>query len=305
MLNGLYITQHDSGVLLFEKKVETPQYDPDLFSSLLSAIRSFTSAIHMGELTSFTTHNKQILISLAEKVVVSMIMDLDDPTEEWQGLAYEIGQEFNKTFNHLQNYSGNRSQFVVFNEIADTILNQKSESFLMQVAKWGQKEYGGDLHMNQCLINKSNKQVPIDIVIDRGELKDLKFAEKFFSKAHPGYNRDLTFIRVIDDVAGQNEVEQYIENCREFDFECRREDRCEKYFDYFPSKIIVVARDFSPTVAERLEEITRKDRKTKKHYVFSTSFGWHGRFKAKKTLMFNCFVELWKWATPYPERVFF
>ncbi|MHA1132003.1 MAG: hypothetical protein ACTSQQ_14480, partial [Candidatus Helarchaeota archaeon] len=119
-------------MLLFEKSFESSQIDPDLFSSLLSAIRNFSSAIHMGELTSFTTQNKTILVSLTEETMVALMLKLNESIDEWQGKAFEIGRHFNKKYD-LSVFNGNRSQFLSFNESIDTILKQKMDPFVIQV----------------------------------------------------------------------------------------------------------------------------------------------------------------------------
>ncbi len=303
MIDGLFIIQRKSGVLLYEKMLESSKIDADLFSSLLTAIRAFSAEIHMGELTSFTTQNKTLLISQAENATVAVMLKGNASIDEWQGKAYEIGKQFNEAYD-VSAFNGNRSQFVTFNETVDLILNQKSDSLVIQVAKWAGKEFGGDIHVQQTLINSTNTTVPIDIIIDKGELKDLRKREKLINKFFPGYNRDITFIKIFDERASQNDVEQFIETCKDFGYECSSKERCEKYFDYFPSKVIILARNFSPLVSERLEEITKKEKRRKKHYIQSNHLTKHAKFKSIGSSIFNCYIELWKWKEPYPERIF-
>ncbi|MHA1132055.1 MAG: hypothetical protein ACTSQQ_14785, partial [Candidatus Helarchaeota archaeon] len=144
----------------------------------------------------------------------------------------------------------------------------------------------------------------IDIIIDRGELKDLRKLERYISKFFPGYNRDISFIRTIDGIASQKDIEQFIDDCKDFGYECRAKERCTQYFDYFPSKILIVAKEFSPTALERVNEITKVDRKRKKHYILSNHLNWHAKLKSRGMVLFNCYVELWKWQHPHPNRIF-
>lgn len=307
MLNGLYIIHRLSGNLLFEKTYEEFLVDTDLFSSLLTAIRSFIAEIHMGELTSFTTHNKKIIISLSENVVVALVLGGGASLEKYQGIAYELGHQFDQVYSPiLKVWDGNRGQFAPFKANLGLILNTTQEPFVVQVAKWANKEFGGEIHIDQELITSSEQGFQVNLIIDRGKLKDLKLREKFLGKFYRGYNRDIFFFKVQEEQIGLNDVEKFIENCKDLGYECHQQERCEHYFDYFPSKVILIAPHFSPTALEKLEEITHFDEKQKKHYIISNQIGKHSRHMAikRKFPMLRCHVELWKWANPYPERIF-
>lgn len=305
MLDCIYIVHRESGRLLLEKKFEEVQIDPDLFSGLLEAIRNFTRDIHVGMLTSFSTHDKQVLISLTESVVVALIMHIEASAEKWQGIAYEIGHQFSQSYD-LTQWDGNRKTFNSFGEKIDSILNNQKDAFVVEVAKWAAQEFGGHIHIDQQLISYSYGGIPIDIVIDRGELKDLHTREQILSKFYKGYNHDIVFFRVIDGTMGLEEIEQFIETCKDFGYECHNKERCELYFDYFPSKIIIIAREFSPVALSQAHEFMLEDKKLKKHYILSNHLkhirplSLHGR----GTKLFNCYIELWQWKSQRPERVF-
>ncbi|HUY00980.1 MAG TPA: hypothetical protein VMV49_15565 [Candidatus Deferrimicrobium sp.] len=290
---------------MFERKLSEFGLDSDLFSGLLSAIQSFTSAIHIGILTSFTTLNKKILISLTENIVVALILDIRDSTEEWQGKAYEIGHDFDQTFD-LNLWKGNRDQFLPFNEKISLILQKEKDSFVVQVAQWAAKEFGGEIHIDEKLLTSSDQEFLVNIIIDRGMLQDIKFREKIISKVHKGYNRDLIFLKVIDDIVGLKDAEEYIESCKDLGFECHQKDRCDHYFDYFPSKIIIIAREFAPPAIEKIHQLTYFHKKENNHFIISNCLPRHTRNPTKngKIKMFQCQVELWIWKVPYPERFF-
>ena len=307
MINGVYIIHRKSGGLLFEKTYEQFPIDKDLFSGLLTAIRGFLKEIHMGELTSFSTLEKKIIISLTENIVVALILDLAASTEKYQGIAYEIGHQFSQVHGvDLQEWDGNRAQFKSFNEQVGAILSNELDPFIVRVAKWAIKEFGGDIHLGQQLVTSSEMELPMNIIIDRGELKDLGFREKFLNKFHKGYNRDLIFFKVVNHLIGLNELERFIEACEDLGYECRQKERCEHYFDYFPSKIIIIAQEFSPPALEKIEELTHLNKKSNKHFIVSKHLGKSikGAVKKGKFPMFQCQIELWKWDFPYPERIF-
>ena len=122
MLNNICIIDRASGRLMLERKSDNIIVDADLFSSLISAIHSFTTAIQMGELTSFTTHSKKILLSVTDYLIIVLIMDSSDSSEKWLGTAYEIAHEFESQF-ELANWNGNRSTFSGFERKLNAILN--------------------------------------------------------------------------------------------------------------------------------------------------------------------------------------
>lgn len=307
MINGIYIIHRNSGNLLFEKTYEHSPIDKDLFSGLLTAIRGFLKEIHMGELTSFSTLKKKIIISLTENIVVAIILDIAASSEKYQGIAYEIGSQFSQVFGaDLKKWDGNRTIFKSFNEQVGGILSNEQDPFIVQVAKWAHKEFGGDIHLEQQLVTSSEMDLLMNIIIDHGELKDLRSREKMLNKFHKGYNRDLIFFKAVNDVIGLNELEQFIEVCEDLGYECRQKERCEQYFDYFPSKIIIIAQDFSPPALERIEDLTYLNKKSNKHFIVSKHLekDIKGAVKKGKFPIFQCQVELWKWDAPYPERIF-
>ena len=107
---------------MLEGKSNNIIVDADLFSSLISAIHSFITAIQMGELTSFTTHSKKILLSVTDYLIIVLVMDSSDSSEKWLGTAYKIAHEFESQFK-LVNWNGNRNIFSGFEPKLNAILN--------------------------------------------------------------------------------------------------------------------------------------------------------------------------------------
>lgn len=122
MLNNICIIDRASGRLMLERRSNNIIVDTDLFSSLISAIHTFTAAIHMGELTSFNTHSKKILLTATDYLIIVLIMDCNDSSEKWSGTAYKIAREFESQFK-LANWNGNRNIFSRFEPKLNAILN--------------------------------------------------------------------------------------------------------------------------------------------------------------------------------------
>ncbi len=305
MIDCLYIIHRGSGRLLLEKRFEEVKIDPDLFSGLLEAIRNFIKEIHVGILTSFTTHEKQVLISLTENVVVALIMHIEAHAEQWHAIAYEIGKVFDKNYDLLR-WNGNRDIFKPFEHKIDFILQNQKDNLVIQVAKWAEKEFGGHIHIDQALITDEYGEVPIDIVIDCGEVQDVALREKLLKKRYKGYERNILFFRVIEGTIGLDEIKQFLESCKHFGYECHKEG-CERIFNNFPTKIIIVARDFSPIALSHIHDFMQEDKKLNKHYILSNHLKHLLRFSLHRRLtrLFNCYIELWEWKTPHPECVFF
>jgi hypothetical protein len=114
------------------------------------------------------------------------------------------------------------------------------------------------------------------------------------------FSANVTFIKVIDSVAGKSEVLDFIDSLKTFG-KLRHKNDNENEFPYFPSKAIVIARDYSPTLMDELEKLPRFSNKAAIPGThISPDAGMMGAPSAMK-----CFIEVWKWNdSGYPERIF-
>ncbi|MHA1268911.1 MAG: hypothetical protein ACTSPY_03920 [Candidatus Helarchaeota archaeon] len=298
MLYSVIIINKISGVCLFSEK--ELDFDSALFSGFLTAVQNFAENLKIGSLTSFITNDKIIVISSGEYAIVSLIVDLEDNADEWFNHAYTIVTKFEEIYD-LEKFSGDVGQFKSFSEELKKILRQKEESFLLKVARWAKKEFGGELQLNTVLVpRKGSPQLKVDILLDRGDIDPEKLHNKLSIQRFQGLKKDIIFIKLVDGIVGRGEVKDFIEAITEFGN--TEIDESSEVFPYFPKMIVIVGRDFSDTVDDLTEKLYRV--KNKKHFIQSKYLNLKVLGPLGKLEIFNAWVEYWKWKEPYPERIF-
>jgi len=300
MLHAIIILEKSSGLCVFSENY-TIDFDSTLFSGFLTAIQNFTENLKIGTLTSFITNDKAIVISASDYVSVALIIDLDDDVDEWFDKAYEIGQRFEEIYD-MENWKGSLAEFNGFKDELKKLLVKKEENYLLAVAKWAKKEFGGEIRVNAILKPRKNKpKLKVDILLDRGDIDPRNLPNKLYLKRFQGLKKDLIFIKVVDGIVGRGEIKDFIEQVQEFGhFELEQVE--EDIFPYFPKMVVIVGRDFSDTVKDL--ESTLYKVKNNKHYIQSKYLNLKVVGQLAKTELFNAYIEYWKWDTPYPIRIF-
>ncbi|MFW9991716.1 MAG: hypothetical protein ACFFD4_06625 [Candidatus Odinarchaeota archaeon] len=295
-IDGIIIFDSVSGLPLFSKLVDD-KIDDTLFSGFASAIRQFSDQLSLGGLSSFVTEEKIIFLAARSRIITAIIAPVDLEYKKVYSLAYRIGEKFEQTYELVEEVP-DQAKFRDFNEIIDKTLKEEEIPFLIQATEFARKEFGGAVSVQPKLQMRGGQLGVIDIVVDRGEKKS-SFRGKLFIKLRKltAFSEDLTFIKVVDGVAGRGEVMDFLDSLKEFGDD---RDESTEEFPFFPSRGVVIARDFSPTVFEGLEKIQRFGGK-------AALSGDHVTRRAKLKAapdVARCFIELWKWKEDYPERVF-
>ncbi len=299
MMHSIIIIKKDSGICLFSEK--SLEFDSTLFSGFLTAVQNFSENLKIGSLTSFITNDKAIVISSTENLTVSIIIDLEDNIDDWFDKAYLIGEKFEELYD-IKNWSGEIGQFKDFSEELNKILHAKEESFLLKVAKWAKKEFGGELQLNTVLLPREGAQkLKVDILLDRGEISPKKIQDKISLKRFQVLKKDIIFIKVIDGIVGRGEVKDFIEKVQQFGH-LETDNLNENIFPYFPKMVVICGRDFSDTVYDLTDELYKV--KNNKHYFLSKYLNIKLISQLGILDTLNAWVEYWKWKEPYPERVF-
>ncbi|MHA1751515.1 MAG: hypothetical protein ACTSYZ_04020 [Candidatus Helarchaeota archaeon] len=299
MLHSVIIIKKDSGICLFSEK--ELDFDSTLFSGFLTAVQNFAENLKIGRLTSFVTNDKVVVISSSEQVIASLIVDLEDNIDDWFSKAYIICEEFEKKYN-LEEWSGEIGNFEEFSEILKEIFKSEKKNFLVEVAKWAKKEFGGELQINALLSpEKGASKLKVDILLDRGELDISTIYDKLSVFRFQGLKKDIIFIKVIDGIVGRGEIKDFIESVEQFG-QMEIDEKDEEIFPYFPKMIVIVGREFSDTVFDLTDKLYRV--KNKKHFIQSKNLNLKLLGPIGKLEIFNAWVEYWKWKEPYPERIF-
>lgn len=299
-IDGIVIIDAVSGVPLFSKLTSI---DSTLFSGFVTAIRSFSSELSLGGLSSFTTEEKNIFLAARKRVVTAIIAPASSESKKIYSLAYKIGEAFEEMYEITE--TPDLEKFKDFSEKLEEILKEKEVPLLLQAVEFAKKEFGGQVSIRPELKVGHGKTVVIDIVVDRGKKKAASILDKLVQKVWAAFSEDITFIKVIDGVAGRGEVVDFIESLKSFGDESLRgfhenKGHVSEEFPYFPAQAAIIARDYSSTVFEEVEKLQRVDGKA---YIPGVHVTWGARGK-RFPVSSKCFIELWKWKQDYPERVF-
>ncbi|MFX0063537.1 MAG: hypothetical protein ACFFC7_15290 [Candidatus Hermodarchaeota archaeon] len=164
-IEALTIIDGTSGVPLFSKLEIS--IDDALFSGFLTAIRNFTKEMSLGGLSSFTTDEKTVYLVARSSVIVALIVSKKVPFEKIYSIAYTIGEKFEKEYDLSANIV-EPDEFKNFSSFIDQIIKEKEVPFLIRVAEFAQKEFGGQLSVQPQLKNRHGNYHKIDLVLDRG-----------------------------------------------------------------------------------------------------------------------------------------
>lgn len=289
----------ESGLPLFSKLKDN--IDDVLFSGLLTAIKSFISELSLGGLSSFSTDEKNFYLTGRETITTCIISEKSLDFKEVYSLAIELSSKFETMFGTEIQDRVDVSYFYKFQETLDDVLNKKNSDipFDIKVAEFVKKEFGENISYQPKLKNNEEKFITIDLLVDNGSnISGLR--NKVISRVHKSFSRDTTFIKVIDGVAGRAESKQFLDLIKTFGARFSG-PKDPEIFGYFPRKAVIIARNYSPTVFEELDNLKRHS--TKAFIPATHILPTAGAHSAPDDM--KCYVELWKWKDDsYPERIF-
>lgn len=295
-IDGLTIIQAHSGLPLFAKLSNS--IDETLFGGMLTAIKGFAGELSLGGLSSFTTDEKTIFLANREYITVAVIAPKDLEFQKVYSLAYSVGEKFENMYD-LTNISPiNTEQFKSFNKVVDDFVNESEIPFIIKVAEFAKKEFGGSISIQPKLKDRNGDIITdIDIVVDRGKKVEKGIKNKFVAKVHKAFSEDITFVKAISSTAGRGEVQNFLDLLNKFGGRFSSNTQ-EDGFRFFPSRAAIVAYDFSPTVIEILEKLPKENNRS---YIGATHIIPTASFSAAPQVT-KCYIELWKWHNgKYPE----
>ena len=297
MIDGILIIDSESGLPLYSK---LQNVDDVLFGGFLSAIKSFIKELSLGVLSSFTTDKKHFILTAGVNKTTCLISSKNLDFKEVYSLALEISSDF-KNFLVL-----NKREFLIisirkFDVPLQEILNKETKNipYMIQVVEFVKKEFRGNISYQPKIKNKDGKIIPVDLLIDNGKANS-RTNGKLLSKFHKPFSRETTFIKVFNSTIGRAEVTQFIDSVKTLGLNSSDVEDPEIY-GYFPKKVPIIVRDFSPTVLEEVGKLKRFKNKAYFTPSHKSEMMGHGHMKRKGI----CLVELWKWDdTTYPVRNF-
>ena len=281
------ILHNSSGLSLFSYLQDT--FDENLLSGLITAIKEFTKELALGGLSSFTTDERSIYLIGRNYCTVALITTESD-FQKIYAIGYKLGEQFEEKFDLSQLKFVDSSKFEPFRDDLFKILAEKDTPFLISVAEFVKKEFGGEISIQPSFKNNDGKTITVDLLSDRGKKKHQGIFGSMATHMMKSYSEEVTFVKVIDDTAGRGEVIDFVDILKTFG-RLRTKNIDENVFPYFPSKAIVVARDFSPTVIDEIKKLPKFGGKTG---IAGTHISPDAGMPGAPASM-KCFVELWQW----------
>lgn len=292
------ILDNKSGLSLFSYLNEGSM-DDNLFSGLITAIKEFTKELALGGLSSFRTDEKSIYLIGRNFCTVALISSEEEFQKNYS-IGYKIGQAFEDKYDLSDIKVIDSTLYEDFRSDVKQILTEEDTPFLISVAEFVKKEFGGELSVKPTFKNNNGKVITLDMITDRGRKQHQGLFGGLATHMMRSFSEDVTFVKVVETTAGRGEVLDFLDLIRTFG-KLRTKNLEEDVFRYFPAKAIVIARDFSPTVFDEIEKLPKYGGKAG---IPGTHISPDAGMKGAPNSM-KCFVELWKWQdNKYPERIF-
>ncbi|MHA2297314.1 MAG: ADP-ribosylation factor-like protein [Candidatus Hodarchaeales archaeon] len=160
-IDGVIIFDSVSGLPLFSKVDES--IDSIMFSGFITAIRTFSTHLSLGGLSSFTTEEKRVFLAAKTRIITAMIISGDLEFKQGYSVAYEISEKFEDTY-EVQIHGGtDLYAYREFNSKLNEILS--NNPFLIQdaeVAKPVQPKWEEKI-IHAYSMNQQEELVPINI----------------------------------------------------------------------------------------------------------------------------------------------
>ncbi|MHA1768560.1 MAG: hypothetical protein ACTSV3_01770 [Candidatus Thorarchaeota archaeon] len=277
------------GVVIFEAKSGIPLYsrmkgktDPSLFSSFVAAIGHFSKELRFGGLSSFTTEEKVIYLAPREKTITALIAPKKKEYQEAYSLASELGRRFEENIELPR--VPQPKQFDSFAQVADEFLKRIQNPFVSEVSAFVTAQYKGEVSVKARLFKKDGSQGTIDLLVDAS-------ASNGNSRATTDqFGSNYIFVKVCEGSFGRLQMIDFIDSLDGFGVRVMDKDGL-AFRPYFPSRAVVVARDYHQGAIQFLERLpTHRDRR----YVDGAHI--YAGLKLKDIPKESrCFVDLWLW----------
>ncbi|MHA2115214.1 MAG: hypothetical protein ACXABM_06940 [Candidatus Thorarchaeota archaeon] len=279
-IEGIVIFDAVSGVPLFSRMKGTT--DPSLFSSFIAAIGHFSKQLKFGGLSSFSTEEKVIYLAPRENIITALIAPKKKEYQEAYTLANELGRQFEDDQSSKDSSQENGN--LEFAEIADQYLRRIQNPFVSRVSEFIMNHYGGEVSIKPRLMKRDGSQGFVDLLMDSRTKRD------FNERGAGMFGENYGFVKVSESRIGRVQIIDFFDSLGDFGVLSMRKDETVLQ-PYFPSKAVIVAREFDSSVFDYLRKLPsdKKGKYVDGAYVF---VGLKMKGIPKET---RCFVELWQW----------
>ncbi|WP_371803151.1 hypothetical protein [Candidatus Lokiarchaeum ossiferum] len=235
MIHQIYILTSDSGLPLVQVDFneipnEEASKDTILFSGALTSIRLFLKECKIGDLSNFTTNDKQIEMCYLTYITVAVVADRESPSKKiLEDITSDIAAMFISIFkNTLENFNGNLSPFQEFSAELKEFVNLKLEQSREKETKfqpvlntsvqnshsieeWLKNQFSMDAQIDtqkELLID--GKILKMDYILNSGSRK-LNRIDKFLARRLYKLDfQDQILVKVLDVVHGPAQIKEFL-----------------------------------------------------------------------------------------------
>ncbi len=286
-IEGVVIFDAQSGIPLFSRV--SKGIDSSLFSSFISAIVHFAKNMELGGLTSFTTEEKMIFLAPRENTITALITPTRKEFQEAASLAGELGKQFEDKYNmpdilQPQNYKE-------FQATAEEFLRKVKNPFVSNVATFVHDKYGGSVAIKPRLMKENGNEGTVDMLVNLGvRYDDGEESPKNGKKTQDIYSESYIFCKLSEGRMSRGEVIEFIDSLDGYGIRAMKKDRME-FIPYFPTRAVIVAREYADTVFDFLKKLPREDERI---YV-DGSHVFAGRRISGGPKSAKCYVDIYRW----------
>jgi hypothetical protein len=290
-IEGVIIFDSQSGIPLFSRL--KGDVDPSLFSSFIAAVGHFSNEMKMGGLSSFTTEEKVIYLAARERIITALVAPKKPEYQLAYSLARELGRRFEEEHHSViaAPSSSPISEYSEFQIVVDDFIRKIQHPFISRVAEFVHKKHGGEVSVKARMMLKHGNQAVIDIVVNLGMKIDEEDTGRKKRAASEMFQENFIFVKVRDGQMSRGEMIDFIDSIDGFGFITPGRDEL-VFVPYFPSRIIIVARDYSPEAIEFLQRLSKTDDEI---YLDGSHVFLGQKIKSTHRHGEKCFVDIYRW----------
>lgn len=331
MIHQIYVLTSDSGLPLIqldfnENTNEEASQDSILFSGALQSIRLFLKECKIGDLSNFTTNDKQIEMCHLTYITVAVVADLESPSKKnLEDITSDIAAMFVSIFkNTLENFDGNLSPFQEFTaELKEFVLlkleqSREKETKLHPVLKtplldshsieeWLKNQFSMEAQIEiQKELQINDKTLKLDYILNCGSRK-LNRIDKFLAKRLYKIDfQDLILVKILDAVHGPAQIKEILTMISKMgNIDAKIEPSS---YNWLPSRIVFLG----PTIEKNVFESLKKMMKNYKgRTVITPEYVDHiHKEHTPHHAFLRCEISAWHWdlnqisSTNVPQKMF-
>ncbi|MBD3195449.1 MAG: hypothetical protein GF317_10365 [Candidatus Lokiarchaeota archaeon] len=325
MIKEVHIIHRDSGVPLIH--VDLYELDDHLnvqsaiFSGALQGIRSFLKEANIGDLTKFITNENKIEVKVEKGIVVAIVSELNDPSDEViEQITEDIGELFTTEYGEeLKQFDGEVEQFESFiseienyiqvleegtdEEEDDHVDDLKLKGITSASTKnlnienlidWAKNRFNPNASVKKDIkitCSPENDEIRIDMLLECGKRKMNRIDTWLGKRMGKGGLRNIIFIIELGASHGPAQIRQILQNTSLLG-NPEYEDGSNIY-PWFPAEIAFFGANLEKSSFNGLDDIIKEYKG--EQIIIPVYAGHIHREHSPHHAFFRCRITGWKW----------